>query len=272
MTTQTTDLTLPADPLAPLRRMWADAPALTLAGLLMVAAMGPTLAAMAVDPRTLDGASVWLKPFKFELALSLYALTLAAYARWLPQAGRAMRVYLAVVAGAILLEMLWIGGASMGGVASHFNRDGGMLEVAYALAGLGAVTLTSASLVLGLRLARADTALPAPLHLGLWLGMVLTFLLTVPVAGYMSSGEGHLVGQGTSALALMGWSREAGDLRVAHFFATHALHALPLVGWAVAHRPGGRAVVAGAAVLWTALVAGTFAQALAGQPFLAWLG
>lgn len=60
-------------------------------------------------------------------------------------------------------------------------------------------------------------------------------------------------------------------LDIAHFFATHALHALPLLGWLLATRVSvrrGRWMVAFAALAYTALVAQTFIQALAGQPFL----
>jgi hypothetical protein len=103
-------------------------------------------------------------------------------------------------------------------------------------------------------------------------GLILTFVLTVPVAGYLSAAPGHFVGTPADpahAVWLMGWSREVGDLRVAHFLATHALHAVPLAGW-VAYRllPAGVALpvvwLAGAG--WAALVAATFAQALAGLP------
>jgi hypothetical protein len=60
-------------------------------------------------------------------------------------------------------------------------------------------------------------------------------------------------------------------LRVAHFLATHALHALPLAGLAaVLVLPGPRARLAvwGAALVFSAVTLATFAQALAGRPFL----
>lgn len=104
---------------------------------------------------------------------------------------------------------------------------------------------------------------------------MLTFLLTVPVAGYLAGAPGHAVGQATRHLWLMGWARDAGDLRVAHFLSTHALHALPLAGLALAAALPARAATAGvwlAAAAYVALVAGTFAQAMAGRPFLPFLG
>jgi hypothetical protein len=261
------------DLLAPLRRLAADAPAMTLTGLMLAALIVPTLAAMALDTRTLDGVSIWAKPLKFELSLAVYTLTLAVFARWLPPGGRLFRAYMLIVTAAITYEMLWIGGAAMWGTRSHFNQNGAM-GLLYTLAGIGAVTLTTAALVQGLRFRRAATGLPPALHLSIWLGLILTFVLTIPVAGYMSSATGHYVGAVTGApgLPLMGWSREAGDLRVPHFLATHAMHALPLLGLAVAGLPRGRTLVLAGAGAWCLLVAATFAQALAGRPFLAFLG
>jgi hypothetical protein len=143
--------------------------------------------------------------------------------------------------------------------------------------GAFAVTLTAMSLVYGLAIRRyRDSGLADALHLSIWLGLILTFVLTVPVAGYMSSGTGHFVGtpETGALMPLMGWSREVGDLRVAHFLATHAMQALPLLGLAALVLPGALAVrtVWAGAGLYIVLVAGTFAQALAGQPFLPWLG
>jgi hypothetical protein len=103
------------------------------------------------------------------------------------------------------------------------------------------------------------------------LGLVLTFLLTVPVAGWMSQHGGHFVGDPAAGgrLPVLGWSTEVGDLRAAHFLATHALHVIPLVAWVlVALLPPAWAkpAVRGAVALYVASVAWTFAAALLGRP------
>ncbi|NJR13161.1 MAG: hypothetical protein HC779_01130 [Phyllobacteriaceae bacterium] len=143
------------------------------------------------------------------------------------------------------------------------------------MAGLLAVLLTLPSLVMGIAIGRnAHTGLGQALRLSIALGLVLTFFATVIVAGYLSSSGGHFVGQSTRQLSLMGWSRDGGDLRVAHFLATHALHALPLAGLATLWMQPRYAVAAviAAATGYAALIAGTFQQALNGLPFLPWLG
>jgi hypothetical protein len=273
-----TALTLPIPRDGLLTRMYRDAPILTALGALLVLSLVPTLAAMQLDDRLFQGDSIWLKPVKFQIALAVYALTLAAYARWLPEAVRAarwFRVYIGIVTFSILAELAWIGGAAALGTASHFNVSTPLWSALYGLMGAFAVALTSAALVFGIAIWRnRETGLPGALHLSVALGLVLTFGLTVVVASTMSSGTGHLVGvpaPGDTGLPILGWSRSVGDLRVAHFLATHALHALPLAGLAaslaLAERSA-RVVVLASAAAYSALVLVTFAQALAGLPFV----
>lgn len=270
---------LPArPPIADLARLWTDAPALTLLALMLVLALAPLYGAMALDPRLFDGASPWIKPVKFHYALAAYALTLAFFARYMPAATRESRLwrgFIAAVVLAIVAEVVWISGAAMLNTASHFNTDVPFFTAIYALMGIFAVLLTSASLFMGLSIWRnRDSGLPPALHLAVASGLVLTFVLTVPVAGTLSASEGHFVGNSTRGLWLMGWSRDAGDLRVAHFLATHALHFIPLAGLAATRLWPAQAprLTVLAAALFAALVLGTFVQALQGRPFLPFLG
>jgi hypothetical protein len=222
----------------------------------------PLMAAYALDGRLFQGDSVWLKPLKFHLALAVYTGTLALYGMLLPEgtfASRRWRLYLGVVSAAILAELVWIGTAAALGTASHFNQSGvwGMI---YPVMGAAAVILTSLSLTIGVVFwrPRADT-----LMLSIALGLILTFVLTVPIASTMSNGTGHLVGTPVTGarFPIMGWSMEVGDLRLSHFLATHAMHFVPLAGLT-----GIRGVVWGAALGFTALTLWCFARALMGLP------
>ena len=58
--------------------LFAREPIFAGTALMMLALMPPTLLAMALDARTLDGVNVWIKPLKFEIALELYLGTLAS--------------------------------------------------------------------------------------------------------------------------------------------------------------------------------------------------
>lgn len=263
--------------LAAMRR---DEPLLTSAGLFLLLLMLPTAFALAVDERLLHGVAIWLKPLKFQFSLGTYLLTLAFFARFLPdglRARRSYRLYAASVVAAILAEMAWIGGAAALGTASHFN--GAAVGMAlYAVMGVLALWLTSASAVFAWQIGRSGKLADRPaLKEGIVIGLALVLPLTAVTAGYMSSTGSHLVGglgSDAGGLALMGWAREAGDMRVAHFFATHAMHFLPLAALAATLFSGRKAVglVRLAALAYVGLVAFTFLQALAGRPFLAFIG
>jgi hypothetical protein len=262
----------------PTRRVpFGAEPVFAAAGLLIGLSLVVTLAAMAIDARLFQGESVWVKPVKFQVALALYLLTLAFFARWLPVgmvARRSYRIYAGVVVFAIVAELAWIVGAAMYGTGSHFNIGTPVMARLYSLMGLFAVILTSASLVYGIAIWRnRATGLPPALHLAIALGLVLTFALTLPVAATLANMPGHFVGTPVSGahVPLMGWSREVGDLRAAQFFATHPMQFLPLAGLvAAALLPArtGRLAVWGAAALYVAFVAWAFTGALAGQPLV----
>jgi hypothetical protein len=252
-------------------------PLFAAAGAVFVMMTVPTGVAMLFDARTHLGLDIWLKPLKFQVALAIFAFTMAFYARWLPAGtvGRRWhRAYVASVVAAMGAEIVWISGAAALGTVSHFNGTPVGMAL-YAAAGVLAVWFTGATLAYGLLIARnREPGLDPALRTGLALGLILTFVLSVAFAGYMSNSGSHFVGAATSdagGLWPMGWSRTVGDLRVAHFLGTHAMHAVPLAGFVagrlLAPRPAVRATW-GFAALWVALSAAAFAQALAGQPFL----
>jgi hypothetical protein len=256
-------------------------PLFASAALVLALMIAPTATALLFDDRTLNGVDVWIKPLKFEVSLALYLATLAWFAQWLPTGvvtNPWYRTYAIIVVACIGLEMVWIGGAAASGIASHFNVGTPLMSAAYSLMGVIAVVLTSATLVYAVLLWRADdNALRPAFRLSVVLGLALTFLLTVPVAAFMASGPGHLVGGNSSdaeGLALFGWARDSGDLRVPHFFATHAMQIIPLVGLAADRMPNSRAgqgAVVLFGLLFVALVAYTVAEALQGRPFLPFL-
>ena len=277
MTAQSLPLSLPRTPSS---RLWSDAPTFTGLSLFIALTALPLIGAALIDTRTFLDAPVWQKPLQFHLALATYLLTLAFFARFLPQGmtSRRWRIYAAVVSFCVLAELVWVGTAASFATASHFNVDDPVMGAIYGLMGVFAVILTSPSLVMGVAIWRnPNTGLSPSLRLSVALGLVLTFVLTLIAAGTMSSMPGHLVGTPTAgtSLAILGWSREVGDLRVGHFFATHALHALPVVGLIASRTLAAdkaRGAVIAATFAYVALVLLTMLQAFQGQPFLPWLG
>ena len=247
--------------------------------LVMLGLAVPLGLAAGLDPRVLDDAEIWQKPLRFALALALYLGTLAVYVRWLPAAalaGRRIRLFAAGVVAASTIEMAWLIAAASLGTRSHYNTLP-VWSTLYPMMGAFAVFLTAATLVHGRQFLRdADAAMAPPVRLALALGLIATFVLTVIVAGTAAQFGGHDIGvapEGSARWPLLGWSMVVGDVRVPHFLATHALHAIPLAGVVAARlAPGPRArtLVLLAAAGYCALVLATFAEALAGRPFLGW--
>ena len=251
------------------------------AALCLLVLMAPTLFAMALDQRTFQDINVWIKPFKFQVALAIYLATLAWFAGWLPAsvaASRWHRIFSTIVVLAITAETIWTLGAAALGVASHFNNSSPLAAALYALMGILALVLTSAAPVYGIAILRNhDNRLDPVFRLSVGIGLIATFVLTAAVAGYMSGTGSHFVGGSHSdagGLGPMGWARDGGDLRVAHFFATHAMHFIPAFGFIASRMlPAGqgRVAVFAFAGSFVGLVGYTFAEALSGRAFLAML-
>jgi hypothetical protein len=91
---------------------------------------------------------------------------------------------------------------------------------------------------------------------------------------YVSAQTGHHVGGSLTdaqGLPVVHWSRDGGDLRVAHFFGLHAMHVLPVVAWLAARlaAPGtARLGLNAFAAAYAGLTVLTFAQAVMGRPFI----
>jgi len=250
-------------------------PLLAGVALVFVLALIPVLIAQQIDPRTVNGINVWIKPAKFLLSLALYYATLAWFFGLLsPEARRSRGARYVVVAPIVagVLEMVWLVAAAMHGVPAHFNVGDPVWRAAYLMGGAGSLVLVSAMAVQGTLIAR-DRSVPAhPAYrravvLGSWLGAVATLL----VAGYLSSRTGHWVGgphTDADGLPILGWARQGGDLRPAHFLALHLQQLLPLAGWLIARSGMARPLrlVDAVAALSVLAVAAVFVQALLGVP------
>lgn len=238
----------------------------------------PGLVGLFIDDRLLNGVSVWDKPLKFELALVVNYVTLLLLMRALVPSGHfrpRLRLAALIVTVTSTYEIAYITLQASRGLASHFNFSSPIASIAYSLMGLGATALVGGIFLFGLEFA-AMTVPPGSqgLRLGAILGLCLGAVLTLATAAIMSSqtiSVGHWVGGALSdakGLPLVGWSTTGGDLRVPHFFATHTMQALPILGFAadgVAPRSAKIIVLAGAVVA-SLMVVATFVQAATGHP------
>lgn len=227
----------------------------------------------AIDARTLEGVNVWDKPFKFAISLTIHFATLALLVQLLPEdvrRGPTMRVFTALAVAAAVFEILYISLQAMRGRKSHFNFETMPEIYAYQAMGVGAVLLIALPFVMGILILRRTEDDGSSLRTGAVWGMMASAVLTLIVAGYMSTSGSHWVGQtagDATGLPLFGWSREVGDYRPAHFVATHLMQALPLLGWLIDRTGiGGRWMIYVALSFGLALCLTLFVQALEGTP------
>lgn len=190
-----------------------------------------------IDPRQLDGVSVWTKPLKFELSLIVYAITMTLLASLLPTIIRNKKTWkwaTRFAVSAAIFEIVYILIQAARGRASHYNESTPVEYMMYALMGVGAVTLVTVSCYLGWLLYRSHyNDEPRVLKLAAAWGLITGSVLTLITAGVMSNLPSHFAGTpdvNAWFVPIMGWSASGGDLRIPHFFATHLMQFLPLYG------------------------------------------
>jgi hypothetical protein len=221
-----------------------------------------------------------LKPLKFAVSIALFLATMGLVLL-VTSLTPTLRTALAwLFSATMVVEMLLIVMQAVRGTTSHFNQNGPLSNAAWSLMVLAIVVATlgmvSVAVLASARplLTEQGRELP-PLMVfacraGLWL------LLLAPISGFAMGGRlQHSVGgnDGGPGLPFVNWSVLHGDLRVAHFFALHAVQVLPCIAWALLRsslgtwaRWGLLSTAVGASV---ALCLGTLAQALAGRPCFA---
>ena len=245
-------------------------------GLIIIAFLPVTFLVSLDDPRQLNDINIWSKPMKFYASVGLHMITLAFVARFINADVREkFSVYgLAwVLTLTVIAEVAYLTIQAARGRHSHWNFETNFESLMYAGMGVGAVIMILVAAVIGLLVYRYPVReIGQGLRLGILLGMVLGFITTLIVAGYMSSQNSHWVSgipSDADGLPLVGWARGGGDLRVPHFFATHLMQIIPLIGW-MADRYSQRPtrIVIAASTIGVSAVAATFIQALSGQPFI----
>jgi len=245
----------------------------------MLAPLPATIIAALTDPHTFNGGNAWLKPMHFELSIAIHLATLALLVPLLSdtwQRSRLIRWTMLISVFANIAEVIYISLQAARGEASHFNQTSQLAFALYGLMGLGAVLIVLGSGVFGYGIWRSPTPAGSPnLHRGAALGLMLGSGATLLLAGYLSQqAHGHWVGgPQTDAFGLpfLGWATRGGDLRVPHFFATHAMQALPLAGLAADRLGLARTnwLMPAAAGLYFAGVLALFVQAVMGVPLIA---
>ena len=273
--------------MATLKRLWQASAPLTATGCVMLAGFAGTLAAMAVDHRTILGVPTWLKPAKFTISAALYAFTLAWIFTFLPERRRLTSRVGWITAVVLVFEVGVIAVQAGRGVTSHFNVGTPIDAALFSTMGLAIVVAWGAAIALTVALFRqlfTDRAFGWALRLGMLLTVVgqgTGGLMTNPTSAQLAEARrtritvagAHTVGgpDGGPGVPITGWSREHGDLRVPHFVGMHAVQILPALAWLlipVGSVDARRRAVIGMAAAYAALFAVLLFQAMNGHPLV----
>jgi hypothetical protein len=227
------------------------------------------------DPGTLHMANPWFKPVKFAISFATFVWTSSLFLerlrmpRWLSVGVRQTMV------ASVTLEMLCLAAQAWRSTlvaAPHSLTDSLIAQMTTAMVSVNtAILVGMLALFCGKRdrVWLADAAMVLSIRLG-----IVIFLVGNAVGGYMLARGSHTVGatDGGPGLPFLNWSTLAGDLRIAHFIAIHAIQIVPLFAWLLwqmTPRPElkyRRIAVYAVGALVALLVGGTFVQAMLAHP------
>ncbi len=268
-----------------LERMWKQSPPLMVCtGIMVLLLVGCTIGIF-VDPRTVTGAPVWLKPAKFALSTATFTASFAWLFQYLPSRQRLTRFAGWTLTAVLAIEIVLIDLQAARGVPSHFNQATTFDRAVFGVMGVAIAVLWVTSAVITWALFRekfADRAWGWALRLGM-----LIYLLGASTGGMMVSPShdqikaigarekvdmigSHTVGapDGGEGIPGVGWSAHHGDIRIAHFFGMHAMQIVPLFAWMIGRARRGTGLVIVTAASYFALTAILTWQALRGQSII----
>jgi hypothetical protein len=235
------------------KHLWESDARLTGVGLMMIALLGVSAVALVLDPREIMGAPAWMKPAKFHASIAVYTLTLAWVFTYLREWPKTRRAASWLTVATLTLEIVIINVQAWRGTTSHFNVGTVVDGVLFTIMGLAILIQTAGAIALAVALWRqhfSDRAIGWALRLGMTMSIIGAMsggLMTRPTAAQLEDARAtkrmtvagaHTVGapDGGPGLPGAGWSREHGDLRVAHFLGLHGLQVFPLVALFLARR------------------------------------
>jgi hypothetical protein len=223
-----------------LRKAWSISRGVTALVVQNIVLLPISLAARILDDSEANGVSVWDKPIKFSLSfLAFGPMLLWLFSR--VTSTRKIRIGVGILGWSMVVEGSLIFLQSVRGVASHFNNGTSFDALVYRGMAVGVGIFALAGILVGFFMARKKlgtdaiglaTKIAVPM---MTFGAVLGFSMTTPKPGQVEAGSkvvgAHSVNgvDGGPGLALLGWSTEIGDLRVAHFIGLHSLQFIPLV-------------------------------------------
>jgi hypothetical protein len=235
-----------------------------------------SVAALPFDQRRILGLNPWIKPIKFELSVIMFLLTVGVMLWALgkgPELVRSKRWMGWGFGVAMIAENSVIALQSARGVRSHMNYSTPLDGAMFGAMGMFILLNTFFAGWLLVLWMRTTAGLESVVVWGIRLGLLMLLLGSFEGARMVAHGA-HTVGaaDGSHGLPFVNWSTRYGDLRIAHFFALHALQLFPLAGMALAAmrwREGVKiATLVGFVMVYSGAVWWLFAEAMRGVPLV----
>ncbi len=181
----------------------------------------------AFDPRLVVNVNTWLKPLKFSISFAVYLVTMIWVIQYSPEKTRSLLSML--LSAIVIVEMIAISIQAARGVPSHHNAGHPFDGLMYGSMGIAILVNTMVILYLTFIFSTQKLASSAVENRAIQLGLVL-FLISSVIGAVMSLRFAHTVGakDGTTGIFFFGWSKNFGDLRIAHFISMHGIQILLL--------------------------------------------
>lgn len=204
--------------------------ALYITGFVHLALAVLFLLATQADPRTVNGEPVWMKPFRFAIAIFFFTWTYAWFSGFY-QNKKTVKVLNLLISLCMFVEIALIGMQAFRGVPSHFNTATAFDATVFSVMG-GAIGFNAAVLGIHFLLFVFWESGGGKFRSAIIWGMLL-FLLG-NFTGYLMVAQSASVTGGTIAdgtWLVTNWKPSAGDFRIAHFLGLHAVQVLPFCAW-----------------------------------------
>jgi hypothetical protein len=181
------------------------------------------------------GVNRWLKPTKFYFSVGLMAWTLNWLMYYLANTKK-VKKYAWLIFVSMLFENGLILLQAIRSTTSHFNFTSKLNIIIFQLMGFWVLVFTVTVFFITVQFFKQKRFNINTTYVwGIRLGLVF-FLLFSLEGGVMLGLLKHTIGaaDGSEGLPVVNWSRQYGDLRIAHFFGLHSLQVLPLAGCYIA--------------------------------------
>jgi hypothetical protein len=212
------------------------------------------------------GISAFIKPMKFYISSVIYTFTMAWILHYLNDS-KLVAAFSWTLVVTLTFENMYISYKAFIGQQSHFNISTSFNSAMFSLMAVAITIITLFTAYIAVVFFTKDFhALSNSYVWGIRLGLVL-FVVFAFEGFVMGAKLSHTVGapDGGEGLPVTNWSKQNGDLRIAHFLGMHALQILPLIGYYLTNNAK---ITISMGVLYFLLTTAILIQALNGKPLI----